>query len=217
MKNFGIYILLAILLIPTTSPAKSKQEPVIGSAIKLKGESSILDANARKATELKPNAKIRNASSILTGNSYATIQLNSPLTFVKIGKKSKVAIYADPTEKQYRIKLYTGFIKVLFKVSEQYESMKIETGNGALNLKNSKSLIIFNDVLNQTSVINYKGETQLVGKNASAVQMANNTYSALSSKSATGPSKPEFLTPHRLHELLNIFQISDQDKEQMEL
>ena len=86
----------------------------IGEVIKYKGSSSILNGS-HKLDDPKEGLKISNDTSILTfDNTYVTVELKNPLSYIKIGSESKVSIKYEPSQKAYYLTLHKGYIKTLF-------------------------------------------------------------------------------------------------------
>jgi hypothetical protein len=203
MKNF------LVLLIFVISHASAAVGPlVIGKAIKVNGKATVLPVNKNKPLKLKAGANVTyDASIFVKDNSYATIKLNNNLSFVKIGKQSKVSIRYEADEKAYYVRVYVGYIKVLFKQSKKADRMVIVTNNSTAIATDAKFIAVANPIVQTSTVFNYKGNLMFED-----LSVPEGKYSVLSKRART-PSAPVAISEHRKTGLGAIFNIEKKQKD----
>ena len=182
----------------------------IGEVIKYKGSSSILNGS-HKLDDPKEGLKISNDTSILTfDNTYVTIELKNPLSYIKIGSESKVSIKYEPSQKAYYLTLHKGYIKTLFKQSSMAFKMFVMTSNAKIELKENKMIAIYSPLIQRTSILNIKGPAIFYKKNqiGEETMLENMEYSYVE-KYSDYPSSPTILSRVQQQEILNSFKIKE--------
>lgn len=187
---------------------------VLGTVIKNKGHATILKPSSIKAQDAKINQKIVDESSIFCHDQcYLTIAFNNDLTYLKLGKQSKISLNYEPSQKSLYVHLYTGYLKLLFKSGKIFERVLIKTPNSKIEAQNTSLLVSYLPLLNRSSALNFKGSATFYKNGPEGgreVVLENNSYSVIN-KSSSSASEPEFLSPAKLQALKTAFEVEDAD------
>ncbi|MCR9204447.1 MAG: FecR domain-containing protein, partial [Halobacteriovoraceae bacterium] len=157
-KSFLIVILLAFSL-----PTLSKTRRLVAEVSLLRGKVSQLAPGERLARTLKVGDKVREDTSILTGDkSFVQIKYDDG-SRTSLGPNSKIVVVKMDKKGNGVLNLLKG--RVRNNVKQDYEGKKkfyVRTRNAALGVRGTEFETIYNSDSNLTSLLTYKGEVAMV-------------------------------------------------------
>lgn len=157
-----LFIQLSLFLV---SFSVAEASPIVAKITKTRGKVSILVRGSKVARMVKVGDKVREDSSILTGNkSFARLVFLSDNTVLNVGPRSKVRVINTKKDGTSFLHLLKGTIRTKVNKAESEQSrhkLYLKTRSAAMAVRGTEFQAVYNPDNNVSSLLTYRGEVNM--------------------------------------------------------